>query len=163
MAATACASPDAPHARPRYFERVVLYAFLRMMGHTQKHAAHAVQRSERRAQEWEENRVLYGEARAEARKRWLDEAVDAARKTLLESIRGGAGDLALKLLERVDPTLAPPTQRLKHEGQVDLVAHPAWITLRVQILEVLAAYPEARALLAEVLTHGDNNGRGPRD
>jgi hypothetical protein len=56
--------------------------------------------------------------------------------------------------------LAPPTQRLKHEGQVDLVAHPAWLTLRMQILQILAPYPEARAQLAEVLTHGDGNGNG---
>ena len=106
LPATASASPSEVAPRPKHWERVVLYAYLRMMGHTQKHAAHAVQRSERRAQEWEENRGLYAQAREEARQRWLTEATDAARQTLLASIRDGAGDLALKLLERIDPDLA---------------------------------------------------------
>jgi hypothetical protein len=131
-----------------------------MLGHTQKDAAHAVQRSERRAQEWENTRLLYAQAREEARQRWLGEAMDAARKTLLESIKGGAGDLALKLLERTDGDLAPAAQRLKHEGTVDLVTSSAWVTLRMQILQILAPYPEARAQLAEMLTDGNDNGPG---
>jgi hypothetical protein len=110
LPATASASPSEVAPRPKHWARVVLYAYLRMMGHTQKHAAHAVQRSERRAQEWEENRGLYAQAREEARQRWLSEATDAARQTLLASIRDGAGDLALKLLERIDPDLAPAKQ-----------------------------------------------------
>jgi hypothetical protein len=118
MPVTSSASSGEVPPRPKHWERVVLYAFLRMMGHTQKHAAHVVQRSERRAQEWEENRRLYAEAREEARQRWLTETVDAARKTLFDAIQGGAGDLALKLLERVDADLAPATQRLKVDHEV---------------------------------------------
>ena len=104
--------------------------------------------------------ALYAEAREEARRRWLREVGDAARKTLLKALQGGAGDLALKLLERLDPDLAPAAQRLKHEGTVDLVAHPAWLQLRLQILQVLAPYPEARAQLAEMLSDDDRNGTG---
>ena len=78
----------------------------------------------------------------------------------LKALQGDAGDLALKVLERLDPDLAPAAQRLKHEGAVDLIAHPAWLTLRLQILQVLAPYPEARAQLAEMLSHDDSNGTG---
>jgi hypothetical protein len=148
----------APDALPKQWEKWVLYAYLRMLGATQKDAASAVGRKKRTCQVWEEHRALYAQARDEARQRWLGDVVDTARATLLKSLRDGAGELALKVLERIDPALAPPAQRLKHEGQVDLVAHPAWLTLRAQILQVLAPYPEARAQLAEVLTDGNGTG-----
>jgi hypothetical protein len=160
MSATPSAPPSAVPPRPKQWEKWVLYAYLRMMGRTQRDAGSAVGRKKRTVQEWEEHKALYAQAREEACARWLTDVQDAARTTLLQALRGDAGDLALKVLERLDPHLAPPTQRLKHEGQVDLVAHPAWLTLRAQILQVLAPYPEARAQLAEVLTHGDRNGTG---
>lgn len=98
-------------ARPRQWEKWVLYAYLRMMGATQRDAASAVGRKKRTVQEWQEDTVLYALAREEARTRWLSEATDAARKTLLTAIKGGHAEMALRLLERVDPDLAPPTQR----------------------------------------------------
>ena len=57
-------------------------------------------------------------AREEARQRWLVDLTDASRKTLLDSIRAGGGDLALKVLERLDRDLAPPAQRLQHQHEV---------------------------------------------
>jgi hypothetical protein len=158
MSPTSFSPASAPDPRPKQWEKWVLYAYLRMLGTTQKDAATAVGRQKRTCQEWEEHRTLYAAAKEEAKQRWLGDVIDTARGTLLKSLREGNAELALKILERVDPALAPPAQRLKHEGQVDLVAHPAWLALRMQILQVLAPYPEARAQLAEVLTDGNGTG-----
>jgi len=82
---------------PRSFEKQVAAAYLRMLGATQKAAGAAVGRSERTLQAWEAETVLWTRAREEARRRWLGELTDAARKTLLETIRAGDGDLAMKV------------------------------------------------------------------
>jgi hypothetical protein len=93
---------------PRSFEKQVAAAYLRMLGATQKAAGAAVGRSERTLQAWEADTVTWERARAEARRRWLGALTDVARKTVLETIRAGDGDLAMKVLERVDGDLAPP-------------------------------------------------------
>ena len=89
----------------------MLYAYLRMMGATQRDAGSAVGRKKRTVQEWEEDKVMYAHAREEARQRWLGELTDAARVALLATIRAGAGELALKVLERIDVELAPAKQQ----------------------------------------------------
>jgi hypothetical protein len=99
-----------PEPLPRHWEKRVLYAFLRMMGATQKDAGSAVGRAHRTVQVWEEEKSTFAQAREEARKRWLVELGDASRQTLLTTIRKGNGVLALQVLERVDPALAPVRQ-----------------------------------------------------
>jgi hypothetical protein len=89
-----------------------------MMGSTQKDAGHAVGRALRTVQEWEEDKVIYAQAREEARRRWLADVIDAARTSLLKTLREGTGKLALKVLERVDADLAPATQRHKVQHEV---------------------------------------------
>ena len=113
-------SADFPQGTPapRSFEKQVAAAYLRMLGATQKAAGAAVGRSERTLQAWEAETVTWERARAEARRRWLGAVTDAARTTLLETIRAGDGDLAMKVLERVDGALAPPTQRLHHRHEI---------------------------------------------
>ena len=105
---------------PRSFEKQVAAAYVRMLGATQKAAGAAVGRSERALQAWEADTLTWERVRAEARRRWLGALTDAARKTLLETIRSGDGDLAMKVLERVDGALAPPTQRLQHRHEIGL-------------------------------------------
>jgi hypothetical protein len=105
------ASSAADGAPTRHWEKRVLYAYLRMMGATQTHAARAVGRAERTGQMWEEDKGTYLQAREEARKRWLGELTDAARVALLTTIQGGDGHLALQLLERLDSDLAPAKHR----------------------------------------------------
>ena len=107
MTPTASAYPDASAPRPKYWEKFVLYSYLRMMGSTQKDAGRAVGRKVRTVQEWEENKVTFAAAREEARQRWLGELTDAARQTLLATIRAGHGVLALQVLERLDGAFAP--------------------------------------------------------
>jgi len=59
-----------PH--PRHWEKRVLYAFLRLMGATQKDAGSAVGRAKRTVQEWEEDKGTFAQARDEARQRsWV--------------------------------------------------------------------------------------------
>jgi transposase len=103
---------------PRHWEKRVLTAYLRMMGMTQKQAGAAVGRSERTIRDWEADTATWTQARDEARHRWLGELTDAARQTLLTVIRAGDGDLAMKVLERIDTDLAPPTQRLRHTHDI---------------------------------------------
>jgi hypothetical protein len=93
-----------------------------------------------------------------------------ARRQLLKGLITADAELALKVLERLDTDLAPPAHRLKHEGQVSLVDHPAWLELRTLILQALAPYPEARVRVAAVLMqeqessyehrNGHSNGTG---
>ena len=98
---------------PRYWEKRIAAAYLRMMGLTQGDAAKAVGRHKRRLAEWESEKETWALAREEAKKRWLGEVGDAARKTLLTAIREGMnGFLALQVLERLDEDLAPPKQRV---------------------------------------------------
>ena len=103
---------------PRYWEKAVLCAYYRLLGATQKAAGAAVGRSERTVRVWEADRTLWTRASEEARQRWLGEVTSAARHSLLKAALGADGDLALKILERLDPDLAPPTQRLKHSHEV---------------------------------------------
>jgi hypothetical protein len=49
-------------------------------------------------------------------------------------------------------------QELAHEGQVELTTSPEWLALRTRLVETLAPYPEARALLAQVLSGDDAAG-----
>lgn len=100
--------PEKPHA---HWDKVVSAAYLRIIGHTQRDAAIGVGRSLRSIQSWEADSELWALARAAARDRWFSNVTDVARATVL---KGAAKDpdLSLRLLERIDPDLAP---RSKHE------------------------------------------------
>ena len=104
-------------APTKYWEKRVLCAYLRMMGATQKDAGHAIGRTTRTVQDWEADKETWHLAREEARQRWLGELTDAARGALLRTIRGGDGDLSLRVLERIDVDLAPPKQKMEHTGK----------------------------------------------
>jgi hypothetical protein len=108
--------------RPKQWEKWVLYAYLRMMGATQKDAGSAVGRAKRTVQDWEQATEWYAQARDEARQRWLVELTDAARLTLLTTIRKGHGVLALQVLERLDEAFAP-AKHTPEQPLVDLHLH----------------------------------------
>lgn len=108
----------------RYWDKVVSVAYLRMIGHTQAEAAGAAGRNERTIREWESDTALWSAAREEARGRWLQEVTDAARRSVLKAA-GRNADLGLKILERVDPELAPARQRVE---QTDFVYDPERFT-----------------------------------
>jgi hypothetical protein len=104
--------------RPKYWEKLVLASYYRLLGSTQQEAGAAVGRSARTVRVWEAETALWTLAREEARKRWLGEVTAMARRQLLTAAMHADGDLALKILERIDTDLAPPTQRLKHTHEV---------------------------------------------
>jgi hypothetical protein len=98
-----------------YWEKCILAAYLRMMGATQRDAARAVGRSLRTIATWESHKDQWALALDEARKRWLIDLTHASRAALLGTIKEGNGMLALQVLERLDPELAPPKQRVDVE------------------------------------------------
>lgn len=101
-----------------HWDKLVSAAYLRMLGATQDEAATAVGRTDRTIREWESDAELWAQARAEARTRWLSDLSDKARKRLLESLdKPENGDLALKVLERMDDALLPAKQRAEHTGE----------------------------------------------
>ena len=105
-----------PHA---HWEKVVSAAYLRMIGHTQKEAAVAVGRNARTLREWESDDTLWNAARNAARDRWLTEVADAARRSVLKAASKNA-DLGMKLLERLDPALAPKKDEDKPASSIIL-------------------------------------------
>jgi hypothetical protein len=113
-AAASAARPD----MPPYWEKLVLASYYRLLGATQTEAGAAVGRSERTVRAWEADSMTWTKATEEARKRWLGEVTAMARRQLLKAAMTADGDLALKLLERIDHDLAPASQRIKHTHEV---------------------------------------------
>src|SRR5436853_604320 len=137
--------PAADSGLHRHWEKVVLSAYYRLLGSSQTAAGAAVGRSQRTIRVWENEAALWTRATEEARRRWLGEISSLARRQLLKGLMDADADLALKVIERLDPDLAPPSQRLRHEGHVSLSTSAEWQELRTVILRALSAYPEARA------------------
>lgn len=110
-----------PNARrhPNWDKRVSA-AYLRMQGHTQEQAAKAVGVTARTVRQWESERTEWQSARNEARDRWFNDVEDSARKAVKRSIDMGNSDLGFKVLERIDPRLAPPVTRVDAKGAIDL-------------------------------------------
>ena len=117
MSAKVTPADGAPR-RPIYWDKMVAYAYLRMMGTTQEDGAKSVGRSRRTVQLWEsEDPALWQAARFEARDRWMGDAEDAARRAVLRSLEMGNSELGKWMLERIDPRMAPPKQKLEHTGK----------------------------------------------
>lgn len=113
---SADAEMDNPHA---HWDKLVSAAYLRMLGATQEDAATQVGRTARTIRMWEADKELWTKARDEARSRWLTDLTDKARRRLLDSMdKPESGDLALKVLERMDDALLPPKQRTEMSGEI---------------------------------------------
>lgn len=95
---------------------MVSAAYLRIMGATQEEAANAVGRKARTLREWEADSESWAEARAEAANRWMSELIDASRISVLAGAKTNP-DMGMRILERVDPRLAPPKQKHEHGGE----------------------------------------------
>jgi hypothetical protein len=149
--------------RPAWWEKGVLAAYYRLLGSSQKAASAAVGRNERTIRNWEANTTVWTRATQAAKDRWLGEVISLARRQLLKAMTDADGDLSLKILERVDEALAPASQRVKHEGGVQLTQQPEWTQMRAAILTALAPFPEARILLAGVLTQESLQGETHRN
>jgi transcriptional regulator with XRE-family HTH domain len=137
--------------RPAFWEKRVIAAYLRLLGATQEATAGAINRSKRTVQYWESDKSAWKLAQEEAAERWLDDLTNAARKTVLEAIRAGDSQLAMAILERRVPELAPPKSRV--EVSID------WDRLTDDELRRLASgEPPQRVLVA-----GQRNGTTPHE
>lgn len=109
---------DETESRPTQWDKRVAAAYLRVLGATQIDAASGVGVCEKTIHNWEHHES-WPEAREEARCRWLVDVVDAARMRLLKALKDLTdGALALKVLERMDPELAPAKQHHELSGNV---------------------------------------------
>lgn len=107
---------DAPEPH-RHWQRIVDVAYFRLLGWTQKEAAAAVGINQRTVREYESH-AAWPEAVKSAGDRWHTSLAVRARGTLYQDLdpKRARGDLALKVLERLDMRLAPPNQRYQHSG-----------------------------------------------
>ena len=103
-----------PVQGPRDRETALSVAYLRTLGSTQEEAALAAGVDRRTVQRWEGS-SWWPEVRREAADRWLSGVVGRARHALLRALDEPDGHLALKVLERTVPQLAP-TERVANTG-----------------------------------------------
>ena len=101
--------------KPQDWDKAVSVAYLRLLGAPIRTAAKVAGVGERTLHRWERS-PWWPDATAEANDRWFKNVTAAARRTLLKAIRAGRSDHALQILERVEPRLAPPKQRMEHSG-----------------------------------------------
>lgn len=89
---------------PADWDKAVSAAYFRALGGSQAAAAEAAGVSERTVRAWEAS-PWWPEAQRQALARWRSDLTAASRKSLLDAVAVD-GDLALKLLERLDPSLS---------------------------------------------------------
>lgn len=96
-----------PVKKPTDRDKCVSVAYLRLIGATQEQAAESVGVGVRSIYDWERC-SWWGDVVSEASRRWLVGIEARARQKLSEDMDG---NLALKILERRLPELAPATQK----------------------------------------------------
>ena len=101
-----------PIGAPRDREKALSAAYLRLLGSTQAEAAMTTGVDPRTLGRWE-SCSWWPEVQREAADRWLAGAIGKARRALLRALDKPDGALALKILERVVPELAPAQQRIE--------------------------------------------------
>ena len=94
--------------KPHNRDKALSVAYLRLLGASQEEAATAAGLHHSTAQRWE-SCSWWPEIVAEASKRWLSGLVSKARRVLEDGLDPS---LALKVLERTLPELAPATQNM---------------------------------------------------
>ena len=101
---------------PRDREKALSAAYLRLLGHTQTEAAIATGVDPRTIGRWEQS-SWWCDIQRKAADQWLAGAVGKARRALLRALDEPDGTLALKVLERVVPQLAP-LERVASQGAI---------------------------------------------
>ena len=99
---------------PRDWDKAVSVAYLRLVGETQEQAAAGAGVGERTLRDWEKC-SWWKDALEEASARWLNNLTAHARGGLLAAVKAD-GPLALKVIERTDPRLAPNASKLELSG-----------------------------------------------
>ena len=102
-------------AEPKDRDKALSAAYLRIIGHTQEEAAAGANCGARSLRRWEAQ-PWWPEILVEAGSRWLSGLTAKARGTLLNDMDAA---LALKILERLIPELAPAKRHVEHGGSIE--------------------------------------------
>ena len=135
-------------AEPKNRDKALSAAYLRIIGCSQEEAATGAGCGQRTLRRWE-GCSWWSEIQLEAEVRWLSGLMSKARGTLLRDMDA---NIALKILERRVPELAPPKRQVDHSGEVGLTA--------VEKLsdEELVTTVNRLTALAHASTKGSENG-----
>lgn len=104
--------------RPWSWDKAVSAAHLRATDHTQEEAAKLAGVGARTLARWEQS-PWWPQAMAEALVRWRSGLLAASRKSLAAGVKNDP-DLALKIVERLDPELRPPKVHQVNEDLPEL-------------------------------------------
>jgi hypothetical protein len=110
------ANPDDPVGKPHDYDKALSVAYLRLIDKTQEEAAELAGVSPRTVHSWEHS-SWWPECEAEAGRRWL-RGLEAKARSKLQSDMDAS--LALKILERRLPELAPPALKAEHQFPEEL-------------------------------------------
>lgn len=127
-----------PVSAPRNRETALSVAYLRLLGSTQTEAASATGVDARTVGRWESSSWWAGVKR-EAADRWLAGLASKARRGLEREVEKD-GSLALKVLERLEPALAP--------NAVHIAIDVDYAELSTAELSAIAAGANPRTVLA---------------
>ena len=107
------------------WDKWLLAAYFRQVGLSQLRVSKLVGTSKSTIEKWEHTPDKWVRACNEARVKWLEGITIDARMALAEELKDksnkGRGRLALDLLERVDPDLAPATRRIEMDWKVRMI------------------------------------------
>ena len=106
------AAPDAVVSEPRDWDKAVSAAYLWMVLPTVKAAAEGAGVGERTLQRW----ILsewWDRAVTEARSRWLNHTVAAARRSLTRLVEDGNPTITMEVLRQFDPDFAPRPKEVR--------------------------------------------------
>ena len=109
---------DDPIKAPRNREAAMSVAYLRLLGASLSEAAKATNVSARTVGRWE-SCSWWPDVQREAAERWLEGLTARARRGLEGAVLED-GRLALQVLERIEPALAPPRRRAAVHYDIDL-------------------------------------------
>ncbi len=134
-----------PIGAPRDREVALSCAYIRLLGSSQLEAAKTAGVDPRTLGRWE-SCSWWPDVQREAADRWLAGAIGKARKALLAALDQPDGPLALKVLERVVPELAPARHAVELKGSL---ANIDIDTLPHDLLARIAAGEHPLQVLAE--------------
>lgn len=96
--------------KPQDWDKAVSAAYLWMLADSVKAAAEGAGVSERNMHRWIRS-DWWSDACAEAEGRWLRHLTAESRRTVMKAVQEGNAELALRILERRDPEMAPAAKR----------------------------------------------------
>lgn len=111
---------DADEDRPASkWDARVYAAYRRMLGDTQAEVSEEVSVTPRTIRTWE-NHETWPTACQQARDQWMRDIEREARSALYLQLKKARDPVrAMQVLERIDPTFAPPKKQLEHSGEID--------------------------------------------